>query len=137
MGALTIKQWEKLIKKALENEGHYRPIFDRSIIVLSEILFERDRIYKQYMEEGGQILIEYESDRGATNKRPNPLLDQWQKLNNTALQYFKELGLTPGGLTKIKGEIEEQKGSRLDLFLNNLEKGAAENDRKRSSKRKA
>lgn len=136
MGALTIKQWEKLIKKALTEEGHYRAVFDRSIIVLSEILFERERIYKQYMDEGGQILVEYESDRGSTNRRPNPLLDQWQKLNNTALQYFKELGLTPGGLTKIKGEIEQNKQSPLDVIINNLEKGAAENDGKRS-KRKA
>lgn len=119
---MTIKQWENTIKKSIIKEGHYKPVFDRSIIILSEILYERDRIYKQFIDEGSQVLIVYESDRGSENRRPNPLLKQWQELNNTALSYLKELGLTPGGLRKIKGEVEETKQSYLDKILEKLEK---------------
>lgn len=118
---MTIKQWENTIKKAIKKEGHYRPIFDRSIVILSEILFERDRIYTQFIDEGAQVLIDYESDRGSQNRRPNPLLKQWQELNNTALSYMKELGLTPGGLKKIKCDIENQSQSPLDRILEQLE----------------
>ncbi len=123
---MTIKQWENAIKKAIKKEGHYRPIFDRSIVILSEILFERDRIYTQFIDEGAQVLIDYESDRGSQNRRPNPLLKQWQELNNTALSYMKELGLTPGGLKKIKCDIENQSQSPLDQLLKQLEGGSDE-----------
>lgn len=125
---MTIKQWENTIKKAIKKEGHYRPIFDRSIVILSEILFERDRIYTQFIDEGAQVLIDYESDRGSQNRRPNPLLKQWQELNNTALSYMKELGLTPGGLKKIKCDIENQSQSPLDQLLEQLEGGSDERD---------
>ena len=125
---MTIKQWENTIKKAIKKEGHYRPIFDRSIVILSEILFERDRIYTQFIDEGAQVLIDYESDRGSQNRRPNPLLKQWQELNNTALSYMKELGLTPGGLKKIKCDIENQTQSPLDQLLEQLEGGSDERD---------
>ena len=118
---MTIKQWENNIKKAIKTEGHYKPVFDRSIVILSEILFERDRIYNQFIDEGAQVLIDYESDRGSQNRRPNPLLKQWQELNNTALSYMKELGLTPGGLKKIKCEMEIQYQSPLDRILEQLE----------------
>jgi hypothetical protein len=118
---MTIKQWENTIKKAIKKEGHYKPIFDRSIVILSEILFERDRIYTQFIDEGAQVLIDYESDRGSQNRRPNPLLKQWQELNNTALSYMKELGLTPGGLKKIKCDMEIQSQSPLDRILEQLE----------------
>ncbi|MBR2545372.1 MAG: P27 family phage terminase small subunit [Erysipelotrichaceae bacterium] len=125
---MTIKQWENTIKKAIKKEGHYKPIFDRSIVILSEILFERDRIYTQFIDEGAQVLIDYESDRGSQNRRPNPLLKQWQELNNTALSYMKELGLTPGGLKKIKCDMEIQSQSPLDRILEQLESESDERD---------
>ena len=125
---MTIKQWENTIKKAIKKEGHYKPIFDRSIVILSEILFERDRIYTQFIDEGAQVLIDYESDRGSQNRRPNPLLKQWQELNNTALSYMKELGLTPGGLKKIKCDMELQSQSPLDRILEQLESESDERD---------
>jgi hypothetical protein len=125
---MTIKQWENTIKKAIKKEGHYKPIFDRSIVILSEILFERDRIYTQFIDEGAQVLIDYESDRGSQNRRPNPLLKQWQELNNTALSYMKELGLTPGGLKKIKCDMEIQSQSPLDRILEQLESEANEGE---------
>lgn len=130
---MTQKQWENAIKTAIKKEGHYRPIFDRSIVILSEILFERDRIYTQFKDEGSQVLIDYESDRGSQNRRPNPLLKQWQELNNTALSYLKELGMTAGGLKKLKSDIEERGQSQLDIILESLERGSSKgrrNDRK-------
>ena len=127
---MTQKQWENTIKTAIKKEGHYRPIFDRSIVILSEILFERDRIYTQFKDEGSQVLINYKSDRGNQNQRPNPLLKQWQELNNTALSYLKELGMTAGGLKKLKSDIEERGQSYLDEVLEALEPKGKRNDRK-------
>ena len=93
------------------------------INTLASILEERDRVYRQYIDEGAQPLIEVVSDRGAKNNRPNPLLKQWNDLNTTALSFWRDLGLTPAGLKKINDdELKEKKVSSLDSILSGLEK---------------
>lgn len=93
------------------------------INTLASILEERDRVYRQYIDEGAQPLIEVVSDRGAKNNRPNPLLKQWNDLNTTALSFWRDLGLTPAGLKKINDdELKEKKVSTLDSILSGLEK---------------
>ena len=122
----TVKAWTKAIKEDMEKEGLYKPTFDKSIHILAEILFERDRIHKQYIDEGAQPLVEYQSDRGSTNRRPNPLLKQWQELNNTALSYIKELGLSPAGARKAKGALLTESDNFFESWINTLENAAEE-----------
>ena len=102
--------------------GTYQKLFDSVIASLSEILEERDRLRKQYLDSGAQPLVVVTSDRGAENMRPNPLLKQWTELNNQALSYWRDLGLTPAGLRKINEDaMTERKLSPLEAVLNVLE----------------
>ena len=116
------KHWKSKIKKEMTAAGTYQKLFDSVISSLSEILEERDRIRQQYLDTGAQPLVLITSDRGAENMRPNPLLKQWSELNNQALAYWRDLGLTPAGLRKINDEAMNEKSmSPLEAVLNVLE----------------
>ena len=106
---MTAKQYKRAIEKKLKENNTYLPAFDTSISVLSEMLEERERVYTEYINTGARPVIEFTSDRGAVNLKPNPLLKQWQELNAGALLYLRELGLTAAGLKKLQGQVITEK----------------------------
>jgi len=119
---MTKLGWKKLIIQKMTIAGTYDEIFDPVVETLVDILVERDRVYKQYVKEGSEPLVKTVSDRGAENMRKNPLLSSWQELNKDALQYWRDLGLTPAGLKKIdEDSLKKEKMSTLDKLLSNLE----------------
>lgn len=111
---MTKKQWIKAIKKGLRIAPEYIPAFDITISICAEILEERDNVHDEYVKTGSKPIIDFTSDRGAVNKKPNPLLKQWQELNTAALSYLRDLGITPAGLRKLQGQIpkEEDKSKK-------------------------
>lgn len=121
---MTKNKWKKKLEEKTRAEGVYKPSFDLAIGILSEILEERDKVYKQYIEEGSQPVVDVTTDRGQVNRRPNPLLNQWKDLNSSALLYIRELGLSPAGVKKIKGEAPTEKKTdshSLEAFLKEFE----------------
>lgn len=115
-------QYIRRITTATKNVGTYKKSFDYVISTLADILEERDRVRKKYIDEGSKPVVTV-SYNGSENRRPNPLLRQWIDLNSTALSYWRDLGLTPAGLKKINDdELKEKKASTLDTILSGLEK---------------
>lgn len=98
---MEAQAWEKTIVKCMKTAGTYQKQYDSAINSLADILEQRDRVYEQFVEEGSQATVIKISDRGAENSVKNPLLAIWMELNRDALAYWRELGLTPGGLKKI------------------------------------
>lgn len=114
--------YKKLLLNATKELGIYEPSFEASLNILSEILTEREAVYKEYVKGGRKPLVLIISDRGAENMRPNPLLKQWNDLNSSALSYLSALGLTPAGLKKIMNDSGENKDvSALDKILYDIE----------------
>ena len=105
---MNAKQWKKAIEEQIKFDADYIPAFKTTIQILSEMLEERDRIYTAYLDAGAQPVIEFTSDRGAVNLKPNPLLKQWQEINASALLYLRDLGLTAAGLRKLQGQLPEK-----------------------------
>ena len=113
--------WRREIIKKCDSIGTYKPEFLPVINTLADILEERDRVRKQYHEEGSNPLIEKVSDRGAVNKAKNPLLTTWEDLNKDALVYWRDLGLTPAGFKKLDMETDKKKAPEgLEKILANL-----------------
>ena len=107
----------------MRSAGTYQKYFDDTIKTLADILAERDHIRELYIKEGSQPLVEVIMTGGVPSMRRNPLLDQWNELNKTALSFWKELGLTAAGLKKLTDESSEKpKMSELDKVMLNLEK---------------
>ena len=120
---MTAKGYLIKINKAMRDAGTYNEIFDQTIKTLADILAERDHIREIYIKEGSQPIVEVILTGGISSQKPNPLLNQWNELNKTALSFWKELGLTASGLKKINDEaLEGKKMSSLDKVLSNLEK---------------
>lgn len=98
---MDAKKWEKKIKSQCEMAETMRDEFIPVIHSLAVILEERDRTYDEYVKTGAQPVVVRISDRGALNSAKNPLLVLWMDLNTQALQYWRDLGLTPAGLKRI------------------------------------
>lgn len=96
--------WKKRIQSAAEQAGTYKPCFDEVISTLAGILEKRDEALKAYEESGEGPIVEYTNKGGSTNKVKNPALTLWDDLNKSALSYWRELGLTPAGLKKLKDD---------------------------------
>ena len=119
---MTKEEWKTIIEGQIKFDHEYIPSFQTTIQILSEMLEERDRVYAQYIEDGARPVVEFKSDRGATNLKQNPLLRQWQEINTLCLSYLRDLGLTAGGLRKLQGTLPKEKieeYSALDQIRNN------------------
>lgn len=101
--------WRREIIKKCTSVGTFRSDFLPVINTLADILEERDRVRRQYIDEGSQPVIIKVSDRGAQNTAKNPLLQMWEDLNRDALAYWRELGLTPAGLKALDKEAMKPK----------------------------
>lgn len=110
------EEYKKKIEEQIKVDVEYIPSFETTISILAEILEERDRVYRVYQEQGGNPVIEYESDRHAKNPKQNPLLKQWNELNTTALTYMRDLGITPAGLRKLQGQLPTNRGYKTSGF---------------------
>lgn len=103
-------RWEKKIKKMTVDAGTYRPCFDEIIRTLAGILENRDIAEEEYKRLGSKPVIKYTNKGGSTNPTKNPLLVVLDDLNKTALSYWRDLGLTPAGLKKLKEDALKDTG---------------------------
>ena len=121
---MTSETWRRRIRKACREAGTYRDYFDSAICALAEILETRDKVRKAYIDSGAEPIVEHTNKSGQTNMAKNPMLAMYDDLNNTALVYWRELGLTPKGLKALDdsamkmGKPKNSLGSALkDLGL--------------------
>ena len=98
---MTKKSWKDKIKKACVDVGTYRPSFDYVIDTLAGILEARDNAQEKFDEMGGATVVKHTNKGGSTNIVKNPALVVIDDMNKTALQYWRDLGLTPAGLRRI------------------------------------
>ena len=94
-------KWQTKIKKACKDAGTYKPYFDSVIETLAGLLEMRDNAQEQFEKSGGETVVEHTNKGGSTNRVKNPALVVLMDCNAQALNYWKELGLTPAGLKKI------------------------------------
>lgn len=106
---MTKNRWKRKIKKACTEAETYKPFFDSAIDALAGILEQRD-VARTQIEVGEEpIVIETTTAQGNTNYVKNPVYVMLNDLEKTALAYWKELGLTPAGLKKLREESFTQK----------------------------
>lgn len=120
---MNAAKWRAKIKQQCEEMGTFKKSFNSAIDALAKILEQRDQALEKFRREGSQLMFERVSDRGAVNPSINPLVQLIDKLNNTALAYWKELGLTPLSYKKMSGTTApaEEKKSGLAEALRSIE----------------
>lgn len=115
-------EWKQKIISASENAGTYQPFFDSIIDTLASMLERRDDAEEMFKKSGGHVLVKHTNKAGATNLEQNPALRLVNDLNRDALAYWRDLGLTPAGLKKLKDlEIKSTSDmSGLERALNGI-----------------
>lgn len=98
-------KWQKIIKQNCESVGTYKPHFDSVIDTLSQILETRDTVHDQWVKEGCQATVIHVNKKGEPNPAKNPLLTLEIDLNSQALAFWRDLGLSPAGLRKLKADV--------------------------------
>lgn len=93
--------WKKKIKAATVSAGTYRPYFDSIIDTLAGIMEMRDDAVKRFEDSGGETVVTQTNVKGQDYVAKNPALVVIDDMNKTALQYWRDLGLTPAGLKRI------------------------------------
>ena len=116
------KAWKNRIITEMKKAGTYNDCFLSAIEALADILNARDRAKEQFEKSGGSTIVKHTNKGGATNLEQNPALRLMNDLNRDALQYWRELGLTPKGLKAIdeasmKGKEQSTFGDALDKIL--------------------
>ena len=115
---MSENEWREAITEQTEKVGTFRESFIPVIDSLSKILEQRDKVYAKYVSTGAHPLIKKKSDRGSVNMAENPLLRIWRELNQDALAYWRDLGLTPAGLKRIDEKaLQKPKESSLEKAL--------------------
>ena len=120
---MTAAKWRAKIKQQCEEMKTFQTSFNSAIDTLAKVLEQRDAALDQFKKEGSILIIEKVSDRGAVNSGINPLVRLIDTLNNTALSYWRELGLTPSSFRKMTGTTApaEEKKSGLAAALASIE----------------
>lgn len=110
------EQWVQRIKADCTAANTYKPYFDNAIDTLAQILETRDKVHEQYVEGGCQPTIVVTTDRSnKENIHKNPLIHMEIELNNQALKYWVELGLTASSFKKLNVPVEDN-GSLADIL---------------------
>ncbi len=103
--------WKKKITEATELAGTYQSYFDPIIDTLASILEKRDDAEALYKKTGSELIIEKTirvAGGGEKNLMKSPIIQLIEELNRDALQYWRDLGLTPRGLSAISSEIRDE-----------------------------
>lgn len=99
----NIEKYKRKIRSECRKAGTYQKTDELVICNLAEVLDKRDGAQHDFQESGGCVTIQVET-RDGTTTRKNPALQAWVDLTNCALQYLRELGLTPSARKKITGD---------------------------------
>lgn len=113
--------WRERITQATHDAGTYQPHFDDVIDTLAGILELRDDAQERFKASGGEVTVEKTNARGATNITKNPALVILMDCNAQALNYWRELGLTPKAYKSMTGSLNVKVESKsLEEMLDDL-----------------
>lgn len=104
------KAWKRKIVRYCKAAGTYEKHFDAVIETLAEMLERRDEL-QEILREDPELVVERTNKFGATNKEQSPVVRMLNDLNRDALVYWRDLGLTPAGLKRIKDKSIKVEGA--------------------------
>lgn len=104
--------WKRKINKCCKDAGTYRPELEVVIDQLADVMRRRDKAVKKFKDEGEQFIVEYENTKGAVNATKNPLVQQINDLDALALNFWRELGITPRALKSLGEDAVKKNGKK-------------------------
>ena len=113
-------QWKDRIEQACKEAGTYKEPFCDVIETLAAILENRDKAQRQFEVMHSNPVITYTNKSGVTNMVKNPALVIINEMNAQALQFWRELGLTPKGFQAMQKNGFKQPEASFEELLSNI-----------------
>lgn len=101
----------------------YKAEFNPTIDELARMYQELDEARELFEKTGGNYVIKHTNKNGSENLVKNPVYHTIEGMQARILTYNKELGLTPAGLKKIRGDDADGVSSGLVEALLSFEEG--------------
>ena len=120
---MTKNKWKEAIVAACKEAGTYRPFFDAAIDVLAETMERRDKAKRAWKKHGGLQVLTKEDQLGNVIAYKNPEIVLIDRMEQTALAYWRDLGLTPAGLRKLNADAlsgKKEEAATLGSVLKDL-----------------
>ena len=117
------ERWKVKIEQACRDAGTYKDYFDSMIDTLAQILETRDLTHEVWVEEGCKPVVTHTNKGGNANITKNPLVTLENDLNTQALAYWRDLGLSPSGLKKLKADIMSENKTSFEDLLSDIKDG--------------
>lgn len=111
---------KKIIEK-MKQAGTYAESFDRTIEDLAFLLECRDDAIAQYKASGSHPVIIKTNRAHEKNLYRNPALDAILKIQETALSFYRELGLTPKGVKALGESFAQENTDPFSAMLAEFE----------------
>lgn len=104
--------WESRIRDAAKQAKTYKDFFEPIIETLADMMEKRDSVQEAYER----------LDDGAEQDQKNRLIRMLNGINDKALAYWRDLGLTPAGLKRLNEAAlaPKKEGSALEEALAKL-----------------
>lgn len=120
---MTKDKWKVKIEQACQDAGTYKDYFDSMIDTLAQILETRDITHEQFVNEGCQPVVVHTNKANQPNITKNPLVTLENDLNAQALAYWRDLGLSPSGLRKLKADVLVENKASFEDILSSINDG--------------
>ena len=120
---MTREEWKERITACCIDAETYKEVFDDVIDTLAGILEKRDIAEELFADGGREVVLERIDRNGANVIKRNPLLVVINEYNTQALAYWRDLGLTPSGLRKLKDNALSERKTGLAEALNEIVQG--------------
>lgn len=112
--------WKQRIEQACREAGTYESHFEDVIETLAGILENRDRAQNQYESMNSNPVVMHTNKSGAVNMVKNPALVIINEMNAQALQFWRELGLTPKGFQAMQKSGFKKPETSFEELLSNI-----------------
>lgn len=112
--------WKQRIEQACKEAGTYESHFEDLIETLAGILENRDRAQKQFESMNSNPVVMHTNKAGAVNMVKNPALIIINEMNAQALQFWRELGLTPKGFQAMQKNGFKKAEASFEELLSNI-----------------
>lgn len=114
------EEWQRRIEQSCKEAGTYKTHFDDVIETLAGILENRDRAQAQFEMMNSNPVVMHTNKAGAVNMVKNPALVIINEMNTQALQFWRELGLTPKGFQAMQKNGFKQPETTFEELLSSI-----------------
>lgn len=119
------KAWRSKIKKLMAEHGIDALADSPAVADAARAAAAADAAWEQFVDSGGQPVLEQPNSNGHVVLKKNPLLLAWADMKSVTLAHWRELCLTPKSYRQSVGEVRKDPSADFIEAIEAIERGEA------------